>query len=170
MSPLFSKLRISSIQFHKSTEEIDELSDASGDNEFHDAEDSGISNEKVIEEVFSDALNLDDEKVDSKLEGAAEEKEAVVELSDEVIEANKEKSEELKKEGNEVFKSGDYEKAFELYSEAINLCSEKFKNERSILFNNRAAAQKHLDAKNAAIEDCTQAIELNPVYVKAYLR
>lgn len=143
------------------------MSDASADNEFHDAEDSGISNEKVIEEVFSDALNLDYE-TEKKNENESQIK--IVELSDEVLEDNKQKSIELKTKGNDVFKTGDYEKALGLYTQAIDLCADKFKNEKAILFNNRAAAQKFLGSKDAAIQDCTQAIELNPSYIRAYIR
>lgn len=126
---------------------------ASDDNEFHDAEDSDEAN---LEEKFSDALDLN----------------AIVEpeLTEEEMAANKDKSDAIKQNGNDVFKTGDYEKAIELYTEAIELCPKRYANERSILFNNRAAAHKHLDAKNAAIEDCTKAIDLNPVYVKALSR
>lgn len=126
---------------------------ASDDNEFHDAEDSdGV----VLEDKFSDALDLN----------AVPEPE----LSEEEMVANKLKSDTIKQNGNDVFKTGDYEKAIELYTEAIDMCPKRYTNERSILFNNRAAAHKHLDAKNVAIDDCTQAIELNPEYVKAFLR
>lgn len=126
---------------------------ASDDNDFHDAEDSdGV----VLEDKFSDALDLN----------AVPEPE----LSEEEMVANKLKSDTIKQNGNDVFKTGDYEKAIELYTEAIELCPKQYTNERSILFNNRAAAHKHLDAKNVAIDDCTQAIELNPEYVKAFLR
>lgn len=126
---------------------------ASDDNEFHDAEDSDAA---ILEDRFSDALDLN----------------AVVEveLSEEEMVANKTKSDAIKQNGNDVFKMGDYGKAIELYTEAIDLCPKRYTNERSILFNNRAAAHKHLNAKNVAIEDCTQAIELNHKYVKALSR
>lgn len=125
----------------------------------------------MIEEIFSDAISLDDKDNETSTEKETDESQIeVIELSEEVLLENKEKAEELKKNGNEVFKSGDYEKAFELYSQAIDLCSDKFKTERAILFNNRAAAQKHLGSKEAAIQDCTQAIELNPSYIRAYIR
>lgn len=126
---------------------------ASDDNEFHDAEDSDGA---ILEDKFSDALDLI---------AVAE-----PELSEEEMVANKDKSDVIKQNGNDVFKTGDYEKAIELYTEAIEMCPKRYTNERSILFNNRAAAHKHLDVKNVAIEDCTKAIELNPEYVKALLR
>lgn len=127
---------------------------ASDDNEFHDAEDSDAG--AHLEDKFSDALDLN---------AVAE-----PELSEEEMVANKEKSDAIKQSGNDVFKAGEYEKAIELYTEAIELCPKRYTNERSILFNNRAAAHKRLDVKNVAIEDCTHAIELNPEYVKALSR
>lgn len=135
----------------------------SDDNEFHDAEDVDPA---IIEEKFSDALDLNsyDESV------AEPEPEPEPELSEEEMVANKVKSDAIKQTGNDVFKNGDYERAIELYTEAIELCAKRYTNERSILFNNRAAAHKHLDAKSAAIDDCTKAIELNPDYVKALSR
>lgn len=135
----------------KDTAVIDDT--ASDDYEFHDAEDSDAP---IPEDKFSDALDLN----------------AVTEpeLTEEEMVANKEKSDAIKQNGNDVFKNGDYEKAIELYTEAIELCPKRYTNERSILFNNRAAAHKHLDAKNVAIDDCSQAIELNPEYVKALSR
>lgn len=127
--------------------------DDTSDNEFHDAEDS---EKETLEEKFADALDLD-EPIEP-------------ELSEEEKQANKEKAETLKQNGNDCFKTADYEKAIELYSDAIALCPKNFTVERSILFSNRAAAHKHLGAPGVAIEDCTKSIELNPNYIKAYAR
>lgn len=125
--------------------------DDTSDNEFHDAEDA-----ETLEEKFSDALDLNDVNES--------------ELSEEELLANKEKSESLKQEGNILFKNAEYETAIEKYTEAIDICPKVNKNEKSILFGNRAAAHKHIGNQNTALEDCTQAIELNPNYVKAYAR
>lgn len=135
--------------FRQCTEHNDDTSD----NEFHDAED--VVNQ-VLEEKFSDALDLNAEPEP--------------ELSAEEKQANKEKAEALKVEGNGCFKDADYEKSIELYTEAIAICPKEFHAERSILFSNRAAAHKYLGAQSAAIDDCTQSIELNPTYFKAYAR
>lgn len=151
-------------------EDFDEQSDASNDNEFHDAEDSVVSNDKVIEEIFADAISLDDSKDFEVVDAVGGPAEPKVEMTEEEVLENKEKSERLKKAGNEIFKTGDYEKALEIYTEALETCPAKCPHERAVLYNNRAAAHKHLDAKNAAIEDCTHAIELNESYVKAYMR
>lgn len=137
--------------------------DDTSDNEFHDAED----NEKeTLEEKFTDALDLN-ETTPSEREP---EPEPEPELTEEEMQANKEKAENLKQKGNTIFKNGDYEKSIDLYTEALAICPKKFTPERAILFNNRAAAHKHLGAQSVAIEDCTKAIENNPDYIKAYAR
>lgn len=92
------------------------------------------------------------------------------ELSAEQLEANKEKANKLKLEGNELFKNDEAERAVTLYTEALNICPSINSKERAILFCNRAAAKMKLDANKAAIGDCTQAIQLHPVYVRALLR
>ncbi|XP_017856061.1 PREDICTED: tetratricopeptide repeat protein 1 [Drosophila arizonae] len=92
------------------------------------------------------------------------------ELSVEQLAANKEKADKLKLEGNELFKNDEPERAIVVYTEALNICPSVNSKERAVLFCNRAAAKMKLEANKAAISDCTQAIELNPVYVRALLR
>lgn len=92
------------------------------------------------------------------------------ELSVEQLAANKEKADKLKLEGNELFKNDEPERAIAVYTEALNICPSVNSKERAVLFCNRAAAKMKLEANKAAISDCTQAIELNPVYVRALLR
>lgn len=173
------------------SEEPKKVDDAS-DNEFHDAEDT----EHNLEEKFADALDfvkgmkakgVTDEKpqhlessegVSKELASSEDEPKEEEpsdqpqepQLSEEELQANKEKAESLKQQGNDVFKAGEYEKSIELYTDALEICPKVFENERSILYNNRAAAHKHLGYQSTAIEDCTQAIELNPKYVKALIR
>lgn len=137
--------------------------DDTSDNEFHDAEED--NDKETLEDKFSDALDLNEPAESEQVESEPE-----PELSEEELQANKEKAESLKQEGNNIFKSGDYEKSIDLYTEAIFTCPKKFTVERAILFNNRAAAHKHLGAQTVAIEDCTKAIENNPNYIKAYAR
>ncbi|XP_055296549.1 tetratricopeptide repeat protein 1 isoform X2 [Sitodiplosis mosellana] len=137
--------------------------DDTSDNEFHDAEDN---DKEALEEKFSDALDLN-EPIESEKEP---EEEPEPELSEEELQANKEKAESLKQEGNSAFKNAEYEKSIDLYTEALAICPKKCTVERAILFNNRAAAHKHLGAQSVAIEDCTKAIENNPNYIKAYAR
>lgn len=128
--------------------------DDASDNEFHDAEDI---EKETFEEKFSDALDLTTEETEP-------------ELSEEESQANKQKSESLKQRGNVLFKDGNYEKSIEIYSEALHICPKMYKNERAILHCNRAAAYKHIGERDTAIDDCTNAIELNPNYIKAYSR
>lgn len=141
--------------------------DDTSDNEFHDAEED--NDKETLEDKFSDALDLNESAGSEPVESQPE-PEPEPELSEEELLANKEKAESLKQEGNTVFKNGDYEKSIDLYTEAISICPKKFTVERAILFNNRAAAHKHLGAQTVAIEDCTKAIENNPNYIKAYAR
>ncbi|XP_043269013.1 tetratricopeptide repeat protein 1 isoform X2 [Venturia canescens] len=77
----------------------------------------------------------------------------------------------LKNEGNTFFKAGEYTKAHTSYTEGLQICPLAYAEERAILYANRAAAKmKHMEDKEPAIADCTKAIELNPKYLKAYLR
>ena len=52
----------------------------------------------------------------------------------------------------------------------MNICPLCFREDRAILFANRAAAKLKLNEKDGAIEDCSEAIDLNPNYLKAILR
>lgn len=144
---------------HDRKQQLDDTSD----NEFHDAEDI---EKETLDEKFSDALDLN-ESTESEPKPEPEPEPV---LSEEEIQANKEKAESLKQEGNILFKNAEYQKSIELYTEAITICPKKFTVERAILFSNRAAAHKHLGAQSVAIEDCTNAIENNPDYIKAYAR
>jgi DnaJ family protein C protein 7 len=79
------------------------------------------------------------------------------------------KIENLKKEGNDLLQSSDFEKAYEKYSEAIEI-DPNANNLNSQLYSNRAAAAQKLNKHDQAILDATKAIELNPEYTKAYQR
>ncbi|VVC31541.1 Hypothetical protein CINCED_3A004394 [Cinara cedri] len=75
----------------------------------------------------------------------------------------------LKNEGNTKFKNQEHEEASKIYTEALRICPLMFPNYRAILFSNRAAAKSTIHIESA-IQDCTRAIELDPVYLKAYIR
>lgn len=77
---------------------------------------------------------------------------------------------ELKIEGNKEFSIENYAKSINLYTEALNICPISYKDDRSIFYCNRAAAKIKINYTETAIEDCSKAIELNPNYIKAYLR
>ncbi|KAI7796339.1 tetratricopeptide repeat protein 1 [Triplophysa rosa] len=91
-------------------------------------------------------------------------------LTDEEKESRRKESLELKEKGNTQFKSGEHVEAEESYTAALQVCPVHYSKDRSILFSNRAAARLHQDKKEAAISDCSKAIELNPNYVRAILR
>lgn len=112
-----------------------------------------------------DATKLPDDFIDEVLL-----KDREVNLSESEKEELKEEAEKLKNEGNELFKNESYTEAISKYTEGLRTCSLAYNKERSILYANRAAAKSKSLEKTSAIEDCTKAIELNPDYVKAYIR
>jgi len=77
---------------------------------------------------------------------------------------------DLKKTGNELYLSGDNLEAVKTYDQALDMCPLCFKEDRAILLSNKAAASLKMGQKEKAIEDCTEALELNQKYVKALLR
>jgi tetratricopeptide (TPR) repeat protein len=72
---------------------------------------------------------------------------------------------EEKQKGNESFKKGQWADAVKHYSEAI-----KRNPQDSKIYSNRAACYTKLTAFDLALKDCDKSIELDPAFVKAYLR
>ncbi|XP_064463010.1 tetratricopeptide repeat protein 1-like isoform X2 [Ornithodoros turicata] len=87
-------------------------------------------------------------------------------MTQDEIEERRKKARQLKEDGNGMFKNGQFQEASDAYTQAIRLCT----LDAAIIYSNRAAARSRLDQKEAAIEDCTRAIELDPCYIKAILR
>lgn len=79
-------------------------------------------------------------------------------------------AQKLKGEGNTLFKASEFTCAIKTYSEALDTCPRCFHKERSIMFSNRAAAHLRLEKHESAIADCSEAIKLNPTYLKAIMR
>lgn len=79
------------------------------------------------------------------------------------------KYETEKAEGNDLFKKGDYPAAILKYNSAISR-SEPRDEKLSALYSNRAAAYSKLMEFNLCLSDCNSAIEINPKFMKAYLR
>ncbi|CAD5121938.1 DgyrCDS10401 [Dimorphilus gyrociliatus] len=74
-----------------------------------------------------------------------------------------------KEEGNTAFKSGEFDKAYEVYTSALNIDPlNVFTNSK--LYCNRATVCSKLGKNKNAIEDCSKAISLDESYLKAYLR
>ncbi|RWS03974.1 tetratricopeptide repeat protein 1-like isoform X2 [Dinothrombium tinctorium] len=94
-------------------------------------------------------------------------------LSDEQVDERREEAIRFKADGNAYFKNKEFTKAEQMYNTALRICPRRCVEERSILYNNRAAARYHLDSeecKRKAIADCEKSIKLNANYVKPYLR
>mmetsp|Transcript_37991 Transcript_37991/g.88763 ORF Transcript_37991/g.88763 Transcript_37991/m.88763 type:complete len:356 (+) Transcript_37991:99-1166(+) len=84
-----------------------------------------------------------------------------------------ERAKELRLEGNEHFKANRLHDAREAYSEAIYIMPEeeaKDKEEKAVLYANRAACNQKLERWEETAADCKLAIELDPTYLKAWLR
>lgn len=74
-----------------------------------------------------------------------------------------------KEEGNDAFKRGAFADAYVLYTEALAI-DPLNKHTCAKLYFNRATVNSKLEKLEAAVEDCTAAINLDEGYVKAYLR
>lgn len=75
-----------------------------------------------------------------------------------------------KNKGNKYFKAGKYENAIQCYTEAIALCPTEQKTDLSTFYQNRAAAYEQQMKWTEVVQDCCQAVEMNPRYVKALFR
>ncbi|KAI6205339.1 hypothetical protein M3Y94_00780900 [Aphelenchoides besseyi] len=73
--------------------------------------------------------------------------------------------EKLKEQGNVAYQHADYNQAIEDYTEALLL--EPNKDLKCILYKNRAMARSKVDDFEGAEHDCTNALNIDGVYVKA---
>jgi len=98
-------------------------------------------------------------------------KDREVTLSEDDKQKLRAEAEVLKNEGNNLFRATEYSKAMLAYTEGLQTCPLEYDNDRAILYANRAAAKmKYIEDKDTAIADCTKAVDLNPKYLRAYLR
>ncbi|XP_068126798.1 mitochondrial import receptor subunit TOM70 [Hyperolius riggenbachi] len=81
-----------------------------------------------------------------------------------------EKAQAAKNKGNKYFKAGRFDQAIQCYTEAISMCPPDKKVDLSTFFQNRAAAHEQLLSWKEVVQDCTEAVKLNPKYVKALFR
>lgn len=82
------------------------------------------------------------------------------------------RAKELKKkkeQGNDLYKNCKFQEAFQLYTEALAV-DPLNKRANAKLFFNRATVQHRLAKIREAVEDCTAALDLDDVYLKALLR
>lgn len=137
-----------------SSEQTDKFVDCRSDAE-SDEDNTGSKLERRDDDDF-----IDDESQRDWEKGLTEEEKL----------ANKAQADGLKAQGNDLFKQGEYDKSANMYTAALRICPVEYTAERSILYANRAAAKTKLNFKPSAIDDCTKAIEHNPLYLKALLR
>ncbi|XP_065501852.1 mitochondrial import receptor subunit TOM34 [Caloenas nicobarica] len=78
--------------------------------------------------------------------------------------AGTERAQTLKAEGNELVKKGNHKKAVEKYTESLKL------NQECATYTNRALCYLTLKQYKEAVQDCTEALRLDPKNVKALYR
>uniref|UniRef100_A0A8B9ZLY8 Tetratricopeptide repeat protein 1 n=1 Tax=Anas zonorhyncha TaxID=75864 RepID=A0A8B9ZLY8_9AVES len=136
---------------------------------FHDCHDSF----EVKEPVLDDEGNIQSDENSTRKQTELDE-EYLLELEKDMPEEEKQtrrkESATLKEKGNEQFKKGDYGEAEDSYTKALQICPACFQKDRAVLFSNRAAAKMKQDKTEAALSDCSKAVELDPNYIRALLR
>lgn len=121
----------------------------------------GKSSVKVNANVKKSKNN---KKTNKKIKQEAKKKEELeVEAKKEKI--RKELYEKLKSQGNENVKKGAYAEAIECYTRCITMCPKE-----PASYTNRALCFLKLEKNVSAANDCTEAIKLDPVNVKAFYR
>lgn len=77
----------------------------------------------------------------------------------------------FKEEGNDRFASGHNDEAKELYTKAISMLPGAEDNKlKATLLSNRAAAFLNLEKYSDCVQDCKKALNLDPTYLKVYVR
>lgn len=102
---------------------------------------------------------------DSKITRALREAERTKAKRAEEAYINPEISQQVRAEGNELFKAGKFPESIAKYTEAI-----KRNPKDAAPFSNRAAAYMKLGEFPMAKKDCDRCLEIDPTFVKAYIR
>ncbi|KAF4673448.1 Tetratricopeptide repeat [Perkinsus olseni] len=123
-------------------------------------------------------LVKEDGHTSEPLNGKVEELEG--ELSEGFLECSDEAADEghrslpeaqrLKREGNDHYKAKRVSLAMDRYSLAYATCPKEEKIVRAQCLANRAACHHYFSEWESVIEDCTEALELDPSYTKVLLR
>ncbi|XP_075298075.1 tetratricopeptide repeat protein 1 [Opisthocomus hoazin] len=136
---------------------------------FHDCHDSFEAKEHLLHDEGNSQNHENSSKKQTELD-----EEYLLELEKDMPEEEKQKrrkeSTTLKEKGNEQFKKGDYGEAEDSYTKALQICPACFQKDRAVLFSNRAAAKMKQEKTEAALSDCSRAVELDPNYIRALLR
>lgn len=74
----------------------------------------------------------------------------------------------LKQQGNEKFVQKNFSEADDLYSQALQLCTDE--ETRKIILTNRSATKLSLGDFRQAVEDADEALKIDPLHVKGYYR
>lgn len=146
---------------------VDELADVKNDEKSCNKNDSNEKFFDIHSSLGDEKAEADDEDEVDPLKMRQEEDDK---LTEEEKEIRRKSAKALKDEGNVLYLAGENSSAIAKYSEGLELCPLCFKEDRAILFANRAAVHIKTDEKEAAIQDCSRAIDLKPDYVKALLR
>ncbi|NWI18763.1 TTC1 protein, partial [Crypturellus soui] len=142
---------------------------AAADESFHDCYDSFEAKEPKVD----DEGDLQNDENSSRKQTELDEEyllELEKDMPEEEKQTRKKESTTLKEKGNEQFKKGDYGEAEDSYTRALQICPACFQKDRAVLFSNRAAAKMKQDKTEAALSDCSKAVELDPNYIRALLR
>lgn len=97
-------------------------------------------------------------------------KDAQTDLSEEELDRLLKEALQLKESGNVLFKEGQFRQARAEYTAALRICPLVNLKERAVLFSNRGACNMKEDRKPEAIADCSEAVQLDPSYLKALKR
>ncbi|KAK9768529.1 TOM (translocase of outer membrane) complex component [Basidiobolus ranarum] len=116
---------------------------------------------KVTEEATSEPAEVSESKSESNADPASMSLEEIEALPQET---RVRYAQSLKSRGNSYFGSKDYESAIKFYTQAI-----AFKPDH-IYYANRAACHANLKEYEQVIQDCTESLTLEPLYVKALIR
>lgn len=105
--------------------------------------------------------------------GDAEGEDAEDEIEEILTEKEKEdriaRAVELKSDGNKLYAAEDYSRAIAIYGEGLDVCP-KGLPERAPLYANRAACYLKLEQFEDCAVDCSDALEIQPIYPKVSLR
>lgn len=82
-----------------------------------------------------------------------------------VSQEQKDLSIELKNKGNEFYKEGALQDALEMYTKSIETDPSNY-----VVYSNRALIYQKLEQHSKAIEDCIKGIQIEPTFVKFYIR